>query len=177
MSGCCSCPCVLRTPQKSYACATATPGFVEATVGNGQRNYRLQEVVAYLREELTGTRDPALIPAVCNHWLLRDRDHERVVGIAEPAFVHPRDQIPWIALLEIAADQQGRGLAREAGVHLEQLAAGRGHRRIGLNVLTANAPALAFWQHLNYQVHGEPRGNGRGQAWALHKQLPFRAEP
>lgn len=103
----------------------SNPGFVEATVGNGQRNYRLQEVVAYLREELTGARDPALIPAVCNHWLLRDRDDERVVGIAELAFVHPRDQIPWIALLEIAAGQQGRGLAGGGG---PPRAAGRGPR-------------------------------------------------
>ena len=150
----------------------SNPGFVEATLGAPRRAFRLEEVVAYLREELTSERDPALVPAICHHWLLRRRGDEGVVGVAELAFVHPHDQIPWIALLEISADQQGRGLAREAAVHLEQLAAARGHRRIGLNVLTANPPALRFWQHLGYELQGQPRGSGQGQAWALHKQLP-----
>jgi len=47
-------------------------------------------------------------------------------------------------LLELASWQHGKGLAREAAQHLENLVAVHGYQRIGLNVLTSNPVPWAF---------------------------------
>jgi RimJ/RimL family protein N-acetyltransferase len=149
----------------------SNPDFVEATLGPGRRAYLLDEVQDYLREELTASQDLSRVPAIRHHWLLRATCSDDLVGVAELGFVHPRDQIPWIALLELASWQQGKGLAREAAQHLENLVAVYGYQRIGLNVLTSNPRALGFWQRLGYQREESVRGAGLGRAWALSKEL------
>ncbi len=144
---------------------------MEATLGPSRRAYRLAEVEDYLREQLTAPQDLSRLPEIRYQWLLRATGSGDMVGVAELGFVHPRDQIPWIALLELASWHHAKGLAREAAQHLEDLVALRGYRRVGLNVLTANARALGFWQRLGYQREDGVRGVGQGQAWALSKDL------
>jgi RimJ/RimL family protein N-acetyltransferase len=152
----------------------SNPDFVEATLGPGRRAYRLAEVEDYLREELTASQDLSRVPEIRYQWLMRATGSGDLVGVAELGFVHPRDKIPWIALLELASWHHGKGLAREAAQHLEDLVAVRGYRRVGLNVLTTNARALGFWQRLGYQREDGVRGAGQGQAWALSKELDAR---
>jgi len=120
----------------------SNPDFLEATLGPGRRAYALDEVEDWLRDELAEPQDPSQVPAVRHHWLLHAIDDGDMVGVAELGFVHPRDKIPWIALLELASWQHGKGLAREAAQHLEHLVAARGHQRAGLSVLTSNPGAL-----------------------------------
>lgn len=85
----------------------SNPDFVEATLGPGRRAYLLDEVEDYLREEMTSSQDLSRVPAIRHHWLLRAACSGDLVGVAELGFVHPRDKIPWIALLELASWQHG----------------------------------------------------------------------
>ncbi len=149
----------------------SNPDFVEATLGPGRRAYRLAEVEDYLREELTASQDPSRVPEIRYQWLMRATGSGDLVGVAELGFVHPRDKIPWIASLELAPWQHGKGLAHEAAQHLENLVPVHGYQHIELNVLTSNPRALGFWQRLACQREESVRGTGLGRAWALSKQL------
>ncbi len=80
-----------------------------------------------------------------------------VVGVAETALVPP-PQGAWVALLVIDRAHQRQGYGTEAVDLLEEyLFAQPGITRIGLGVMTQNAPALAFWE-------------GRGYARGLHRR-------
>jgi RimJ/RimL family protein N-acetyltransferase len=61
---------------------------------------------------------------------------------------NPNDGHPWIGLLMVERELQGRGLGREAAGAAERLLAGGPAVRAG--VIPANAGALAFWQRLGY---------------------------
>lgn len=82
-------------------------------------------------------------------WSITDATGE-VVGVAATALVPPPDSA-WIALLLIRREQQRRGYGSEAASLLEQhLFAQPQVTRIGLAVLTQNAPGLTFWEGRGY---------------------------
>ena len=85
-----------------------------------------------------------------------------VVGVAQTALPPPPD-MAWIALLLIRRAFQGRGYGAEAATLLEEyLIAQPGVARIGLAVLTVNAPALAFWERRGYRREGLPHQDAQG---------------
>ena len=61
---------------------------------------------------------------------------------------NPNDGHPWIGLLMVDRELQGRGLGREAAGAAEELLAGGPAVRAG--VIPENEGALAFWQRLGY---------------------------
>ena len=73
-----------------------------------------------------------------------------IIGVAETALVPP-PQGAWVALLVIDRAHQRQGYGTEAADLLEaHLFAQPGITRIGLGVMTQNAPALAFWEARGY---------------------------
>lgn len=84
------------------------------------------------------------------------------IGVAQTALIPPPDGA-WIALLLIRRACQARGFGAEAATLLEDyLFARPGIERIGLAVLTANAPALAFWERRGYRREGEAGRDAQG---------------
>jgi GNAT superfamily N-acetyltransferase len=99
------------------------------------------------------TRDLALADAdPARHVLvIRDRDGGTVVGWADTLDRHPRDDVPWIGLLELHAAQQGKGLGREAADALADWYRERGETRLRLGVDDGNDAAAGFWRALGYR--------------------------
>jgi GNAT superfamily N-acetyltransferase len=97
-------------------------------------------------------RDLALADAdPARHVLvIRARDDGAVVGWADTLDRHPRDDVPWIGLLELHADQQGRGLGREAAEALADWYRSQGASGLRLGVDDGNERAAAFWRALGY---------------------------
>lgn len=100
------------------------------------------------RDLVVAWSDPARHPLV----LTTREQPDRVVGWAEVLDEHPRDGVPWIGLLEVHADEQRRGLGREAVGALLGWARSRGARALRLGVDEGNDVGLAFWQRLGFAV-------------------------
>lgn len=83
--------------------------------------------------------------------VIRRQEDGAVVGRAETLDVHPRDQVPWIGLLELHADVHGQGLGREAAHALEDCYRAQGQTRLRLGVDDGNDGAVSFWQALGYE--------------------------
>jgi RimJ/RimL family protein N-acetyltransferase len=83
--------------------------------------------------------------------VIRRQEDGAVVGRAETLDVHPRDQVPWIGLLELHADVHGQGFGREAADALADWYRSQGHSRLRLGVDDGNAAAAGFWRALGYQ--------------------------
>jgi GNAT superfamily N-acetyltransferase len=98
-------------------------------------------------------RDLALAEAdPLRHWLvLRDRSDGSVVGCADVLDRHPRDEVPWIGLLELHAERQGQGLGRETADALAHWYRQRGETRLRVGVDDGNDRAAAFWRALGYE--------------------------
>jgi GNAT superfamily N-acetyltransferase len=99
------------------------------------------------------TRDLALADADPTRHVLviRDRDSGTVVGWADTLDRHPRDDVPWIGLLELHADQQRQGLGREAADALADWYRQRGEGRLRVGVDDGNDGAAAFWRAVGYR--------------------------
>jgi GNAT superfamily N-acetyltransferase len=111
------------------------------------------------RDLSLGDADPA------RHVLvIRDRDGGAVVGWADTLDRHPRDDVPWIGLLELHADRQRRGLGREVAEVLADWYRSQGESRLRLGVDDGNERAAAFWRALGYeQVDRRERDSPMGR--------------
>ncbi len=85
-------------------------------------------------------------------------EHGTVVGWAETLDDHPSDHAPWIGLLELHADVQGRGFGQEAALALIGWYRQHGHERLLLGVDDGNDRAAAFWGNLGFtRIDRRPR--------------------
>ncbi|MFJ5026611.1 GNAT family N-acetyltransferase [Streptomyces sp. NPDC088560] len=119
---------------------------------------RPDQVAAVLAEELATPGAEALTA--------RTAAGERLVGIAVTLARHPdpADPDPWIGLLMVHADAQGRGHGRALATAVEERFRAQGRTAVRLAVLAANPRALAFWTALGYAhladrtdcTHGRP---------------------
>jgi RimJ/RimL family protein N-acetyltransferase len=89
-----------------------------------------------------------------SHWLgIYLTSSGEAVGQANFLEENPDDGYPWLGLLMIAADHQGRGLGREAFERLaEHSRVEYGWAALRLGVRPANVAALGFWEHLGFEV-------------------------
>jgi RimJ/RimL family protein N-acetyltransferase len=139
-------------------------------MGAGVGHYDVAEAQRYLETEGGRTNGQALV--------LVERDSGAVIGSAALLVPNPADGIPWIGLLILRADRQGRGLGREAATAIERRLARDGWAEVRLAVLATNPRARRFWERLGYrQVDGCWRAyDGRARAGAtLGKVLRRRA--
>jgi GNAT superfamily N-acetyltransferase len=127
------------------AVALSNPAFLATHEGSAGEAGRFDEDM--LARDLTLARaDPLRQP-----FVLRGRADGQVVGWAETLDRHPRDEVPWIGLLELHADQQGKGLGREAAGALADWYRQRGESRLRIGVDDGNDGAAAFWRALGYR--------------------------
>jgi RimJ/RimL family protein N-acetyltransferase len=108
--------------------------------------------------------DPARHPLV-----LRTRvDPARIVGWADLLDEHPRDEVPWIGLLEVHQQEQRKGYGREAVVALVEWARARAATALRLGVDEGNHAALAFWQSLGFEPVDRRDRRGPSGHMAVH---------
>lgn len=125
--------------------ALSNPDFLATHEGSGGEPGRYDLDMLARDLALAGV-DPA------RHVLvIRDRDGGTVVGWADALDRHPRDDVPWIGLLELHADHQRRGLGREAAQALAESYRSQGESRLRLGVDDGNDRAAAFWRALGYE--------------------------
>ncbi len=85
-------------------------------------------------------------------WLcIVERRSGRIVGMASLQVPNPSDGVPWIGLLVLHRDAQGRGLGTETVRAIEARLRRLGWFDIRLCVHRANAGALRFWARLGYR--------------------------
>lgn len=82
---------------------------------------------------------------------LVDRSSGSVIGLVSLLVPNPADGVPWIGLLVVAADRQGRGLGGEAVAALESALVRGGWDAVCLSVVASNERGRRFWERLGYR--------------------------
>ena len=77
-------------------------------------------------------------------------EHDRLLGTA---MVGADGHRGWMYYLAVSPDAQGRGLGRQLVKSAEQWVLARGLAKLMLMVRTDNAPVLAFYAALGYEVN------------------------
>jgi RimJ/RimL family protein N-acetyltransferase len=141
---------VLDAPTESdlpavLALVQSNPEFLATHEGSGGQP-GAYDLDMLLRDLSVARLDPLRRPLV-----LRERTTGAVVGWADLLDRHPRDDVPWIGLLELHADRQGEGLGREAAEAVADWYRSRGETRLRLGVDDGNERAARFWRALGYR--------------------------
>lgn len=125
--------------------ALSNPAFRATHEGSGGKpgHYDLDLLT---RDLALAAADPGRHPLV-----IREREGGTVVGWADTLDRHPRDDVPWIGLLELHAGDQGRGYGREAADAIAACYRSQGATRLRVGVDDGNDGAAAFWRRLGYQ--------------------------
>jgi GNAT superfamily N-acetyltransferase len=123
----------------------SNPAFLATHEGSGG------EPGAYDLDMLTRDLAVAEMEPLRHPLVIRDGATGAVVGWADLLDRHPRDEVPWIGLLELHADQHGKGLGREAADALADGYRRQGETRLRIGVDDGNDRAAAFWRALGYQ--------------------------
>jgi RimJ/RimL family protein N-acetyltransferase len=71
---------------------------------------------------------------------------KRYIGVMDYLDKNPNDHFPWLGLLMIHLDDQGRGYAKQAYGHYEMEMINLGKTAVRLGVLKGNEKAKRFWQ-------------------------------
>ncbi|XQY91755.1 GNAT family N-acetyltransferase [Metabacillus sp. HB246100] len=78
---------------------------------------------------------------------------EKSIGVIDSLDLNPKDGYPWLGLLMLKKDEQGKGYAKKAYKQYEDRVKQSGQKAIRLAVLTQNDHAKAFWQSLGYEYY------------------------
>lgn len=95
------------------------------------------------------------------------------------AFIHvqPRhaEGTLWLNMLAVASERRGQGVAGEMLAFCEQLATDNGFRKVALQCLTDNTPALAFYEQAAFRRVGESSYKSMGMPFFMYeKSVPER---
>lgn len=93
------------------------------------------------------------------------------VGVLDFMEESPGDGLPWVGLLMVHAEHQGRGYAREALGALLERGRKRGWRALRVAVLRHNRAGLAFARRLGFQEVGASSSAPDGDPGALPGRL------
>lgn len=86
-------------------------------------------------------------------------DGDRPVGVIDYLMENPSDKMPWLGLLMIHSDHQGKGYAVEALKKYERLLQNQGKQRVRLGVIQENDQALKFWTNRGFTFYEEKQGD------------------
>ncbi|MET9081203.1 GNAT family N-acetyltransferase [Streptomyces sp. NPDC004237] len=116
---------------------------------------RPEQVAAALADELADEDVEVLLA----------RGAGRLVGVVITLARHPdpADPDPWIGLLMVDAEAQGRGYGRRIAEGVEERFRAAGRDAVRLAVLEDNPKGLAFWSALGYEVIGHRPDRERGR--------------
>ena len=124
----------------------SNPTFLTLQRGSGERAQRFDREV--LKRDISrADADPDL-----RHLVVLLRETRELVGWAELLVDHRRDRVPWVGLLELHANQQGRGFGREAAHAFLDWARRSGATALRLGVDDGNDSAMGFWNHLGFMA-------------------------
>lgn len=90
------------------------------------------------------------------------------------AFIHvqprPADDTLWLNMLAVASEGRGQGIAHQLLAFCEQLAAERGFRKVALQCLIDNAPAIAFYEQAGFSRVGESHYSAMDLSFFLYEK-------
>ncbi|WP_019156382.1 GNAT family N-acetyltransferase [Robertmurraya massiliosenegalensis] len=86
-------------------------------------------------------------------------DDGHPVGVIDYLMENPSDKMPWLGLLIIDHDFQGRGYAIGAFNKYESLMKEKGIKKVRLGVIKENDRALNFWVKRGFSFYEEKEGD------------------
>ncbi|MBM7605253.1 RimJ/RimL family protein N-acetyltransferase [Metabacillus crassostreae] len=87
---------------------------------------------------------------------------DRYVGIVDYIDENPKDKYPWLGLLMIRGDEQGKGYGKSAYQLYENHVKETGRTAIRIGILRGNKQAKTFWESRGFHyVETKPFKNGK----------------
>ncbi|MFI6282220.1 GNAT family N-acetyltransferase [Streptomyces sp. NPDC050988] len=124
---------------------------------------RPEQVAAALADDLTNPDADVL--------LARGAGQLTAVAITLAHHPDPADPDPWIGLLLVAAEEQGKGYGRQLATHIEDRFREAGRHAVRLAALDNNPGALAFWTTIGYEIIGHRKDRQLGRPCAVLRKI------
>ncbi|MCX4559840.1 GNAT family N-acetyltransferase [Streptomyces phaeochromogenes] len=124
---------------------------------------RPEQVAAALADDLTNPDVDVL--------LARGAGQLTAVAITLAHHPDPTDPDPWIGLLLVAAEAQGKGYGRQLATHIEARFREAGRDAVRLAALDNNPAALAFWTTIGYETIGHRKDRQLGRPCAVLRKI------
>ncbi|MFD3379928.1 MULTISPECIES: GNAT family N-acetyltransferase [unclassified Streptomyces] len=124
---------------------------------------RPEQVAAALADELANPDVEVLLA----------RSAGQLVAVAITLAHHPdpADPDPWIGLLLVDAEQQGKGYGRQLAARIEDRFREAGRDAVRLAALDNNPAALAFWTAIGYETIGHRKDRQLGRPCAVLRKI------
>ncbi|KKI89633.1 hypothetical protein WQ54_25105 [Bacillus sp. SA1-12] len=103
---------------------------------NGRETRSLEE----LKEEFLNSSTESVFIKYGSHY----------IGVIDYLDKNPKDGFPWLGLLMIQKEYQGKGIAKQAYKFYEKTLQHKGISAIRLGVLIGNERAKTFWESLGF---------------------------
>ncbi|MEV2192589.1 GNAT family N-acetyltransferase [Streptomyces phaeochromogenes] len=124
---------------------------------------RPEQVAAALADDLANPDVDVL--------LARGAGQLTAVAITLAHHPDPTDPDPWIGLLLVTAEEQGKGYGRQLATHIEDRFREAGRDAVRLAALDNNPAALAFWTAIGYQTIGHRKDRQLGRPCAVLRKI------
>ncbi|MEU9898833.1 GNAT family N-acetyltransferase [Streptomyces phaeochromogenes] len=127
------------------------------------QDIRPEQVAAALADELANPDVDVLLA----------RSAGRLVAVAITLAHHPdpADPDPWIGLLLVAAEEQGKGYGRQLATHIEDGFREAVRDAVRLAALDNNPAALTFWTAIGYEIIGHRKDRQLGRPCAVLRKI------
>jgi GNAT superfamily N-acetyltransferase len=109
---------------------------------NSNKEYNLLENGRESRS-IEEVKEEFLNPLSKSFFIKQD---EKYIGVMDYLDENPKDHFPWLGLLMIDLDEQGKGYAKQAYDHYEKEMICQGKNAVRLGVLKGNKKAKLFWE-------------------------------
>jgi RimJ/RimL family protein N-acetyltransferase len=106
---------------------------------NGRETRTTEE----LREEFLNSKTKSMFIKLDNSY----------IGVIDYLDENPKDGFPWLGLLMIHKDQQGKGYAKQAYAKYECELLHTGKSAVRLGVLKGNSKAKQFWESVGFTYY------------------------
>lgn len=157
-------------PEEFLPLFNSNPDLVEATeLFTGKRAFDLSDVEMYLWQAMARDNSQCLA--------IKLSETGELVGTAVLLTPHPDEAFPWIGLLLISSELQGKGLGTEAVTAIEKHLVKQRWQEVRLNILQAIPRVRHFWERLGYTVLGERLDSNGRPCWILSKRLSLSILP